>query len=332
MSSSANTQTLILTRRHIQKLVDLKKTIRAVEQAFVDYDKGEARMPPKIYLDLPEYNGDFRAMPAYIASTKSSSLKWVNAHPENHRYGLPAVMAVLILNDPRTGFPLSIMDATYMTALRTGAAGAVAARHLSDPQSSVVGLVGCGVQAESQLSMLRTVRRIQEVRVWGHQPELIRKFIRRMRIRAERMTMARDIEACVRDADIVVSTTPVRSPIIQSEWIKPGAHINAIGADAEGKQELDSRLIQQGCVVVDDWAQASHSGEINVPLKKGLITRKSIYATLGQIAAGRKRRPASAQKITVFDSTGLAIQDCAVAHLIYTTAKRRQVGRWTRLF
>lgn len=303
-----------------------------MEQAFVDYDRGRAQMPPKIYLDLPEFSGDFRAMPAYIASSQSASLKWVNAHPQNPQHNLPSVMAVLILNDPRTGFPLSIMDATYMTALRTGAAGAVAARHLSNTDSSVVGLVGCGVQAESQLAMLRCVRRLKEVRVWGHQPDLIQRFIRRMRVKSERMLASKDVASCVETADIIVTTTPVRSPIVQRDWIKPGAHINAIGADAQGKQELDTALVQNSYVVVDDWEQAAHSGEINVPLKKGLITKKSIHATLGQVVSGRKSRPKSRRKVTVFDSTGLAIQDCAVAHLIYKSAQRKKVGRWVQLF
>ena len=126
-------------------------------------------MPAKIYLDLPKYNGDFRAMPAYLETDQACSLKWVNAHPNNPKHGLPSVMAILVLNDPKTGFPLSIMDATYSTSLRTGAAGGVAAKHLAHSKSSVVGLVGCGIQAQTQLACLREVFNIKEVRVWGHE-------------------------------------------------------------------------------------------------------------------------------------------------------------------
>ena len=280
-------QTRILTRRQIQKLVDHRSVIKVVERAFKDYALGKAHMPAKVYLDVKKYNGDFRAMPAYIESTQSCSLKWVNAHPDNSKYNLPAVMAVLILNDPKTGFPLCIMDATFLTALRTGAAGAVAAKYLSDKKSGVVGLVGCGVQAVTQLQMLRSVRKVREVRVWGHQSNLAKSFIRKMRSKGERMTMAKTIRECVDEVDIVVTTTPVRRPIVKSQWIKPGAHINAIGADAAGKQELDTALLKNGMIVIDDWAQASHSGEINVPLTKKLISRRSIHATLGDIVAGQ---------------------------------------------
>lgn len=325
-------QTRILTRTQIQKLADHRAVVRVVERAFKDYALGKAHMPAKVYLDIKKYNGDFRAMPAYIESTQSCSLKWVNAHPDNSKHNLPSVMAVLILNDPKTGFPLSIMDATYLTALRTGAAGAVAAKYLSDKKSRVVGLVGCGVQAVTQLQMLRSIRRIKEVRVWGHKPDLIKTFIRKMRLTGERMLMATTIEACVDQADIVVTTTPVRRPIVNSDWIKPGAHINAIGADAEGKQELDSSLLVNGVVVIDDWAQASHSGEINVPLRKKLISKRSIHATLGDIVAGQASTKPNSDEISIFDSTGLAIQDAAVAHLIYRKAVQSNVGRLVRLF
>ena len=324
-------KTLILSQKDVARVADVKSAIRAVEEAFYEYGLGRARMPPKIYLDIPEFAGDFRAMPSYVRKFKLCTLKWVNAHPQNARFNLPAVMAVLIVSDPVTGFPLAIMDGTLVTSLRTGAGGAVAAKYLARRNSSVVAFVGCGVQARAQLAALREVFRIKEARVWGHQKTLAARFIRAMRKPGEAMTVAANIQECVEGADIVVTTTPSRKPIIQSQWIKDGTHINAIGADAPGKEELDPRILKRARVVVDDPEQASHSGEINVPVAKGLFKLKDIPATLGEIVAGKKKGRTGPGQVTVFDSTGLAIQDTAVASLIYKAAVKKKLGQWMRI-
>jgi len=324
-------KTLILTSKDVAGLVDVKSAIGAVEEAFCEYGLGRARMPPKIYLDLPEFAGDFRAMPSYVRKFKLCTLKWVNAHPDNAVFGLPAVMAILIVSDPKTGFPLAIMDGTLATSLRTGAGGAVAAKYLARKNSSVVALVGCGVQARAQLVALREIFKIKEIRVWGHQRVLATRFIRAMKKSGEAMTAAANIQECVEGADIVVTTTPSRKPIVQSSWIKDGTHINAIGADAPGKEELDPKILKRARVVVDDPEQASHSGEINVPVTKGIFKPKDIYATLGEVVAGKKKGRASPSQVSVFDSTGLAIQDTAIASIIYKAAVKRKLGKWMRI-
>ena len=324
-------KTLILGQKDVAKLVDVKSAIGAVEQAFFEYGLGRARMSSKIYLDLPEFAGDFRAMPSYVSKFKLCTLKWVNAHPRNAAFGLPAVMAVLIVSDPKTGFPLAIMDGTLATSLRTGAGGAVAAKYLARKDSSVVALVGCGVQARAQLVALREIFKIKDVRVWGHQKALAARFIHAMKRPGEAMTAAKNIQGCVAGADIVVTTTPSRKPIVQSSWIKDGVHINAIGADAPGKEELDPKVLKRARVVVDDLEQASHSGEINIPIAKGLFKLKDIHATLGEIVAGKKKGRTSPREVTMFDSTGLAIQDTAVASLIYKAAVKKKLGRWMRI-
>ena len=325
-------KTLVLTSSQIQKCISAREAIPAVERAFKDYALTKAQMPAKIYLDLPEYQGDFRAMPAYLQREQACSLKWVNAHPNNAKHRLPAVMAMLILNDPRTGFPLSVMDATFLTSLRTGAAGAVAAKHLALKPVSTVALVGCGRQAETQLQCLREVFSIQEVRIWGHEEKFIRSFLKKMKISSENMSACPTIKEAVSDADVIVTTTPSRKPIIQASWIKEGAHINAIGADAEGTQELDPALLRKGRVIIDDWEQASHSGEINVPLKRKQITKKHIAASLGEVIARKIKGRKSPQDITIFDSTGLAIQDTALAAAVYREALRLKKGRLTKFF
>ncbi|MBI5415677.1 MAG: alanine dehydrogenase [Candidatus Omnitrophica bacterium] len=319
-------KTLILGRKDVAKVVDIKSAIGAVETAFREYGLGRTRMPPKIYLDLKEFSGDFRAMPSWVRKFKLCTLKWVNAHPQNARFGLPAVMAVIIVSDPRTGFPLAIMDGTLATGLRTGAGGAVAAKFLARKDSRVVALVGCGAQARSQLAALREIFDVGHVRVWGLRPALAKKFIRDMKKKDETMTAAATVRDCVTGADIVVTTTPSRRPLVRAAWIREGTHINAIGADAPGKQELDPQILKMAKVVVDDLAQASHSGEINVPVSRGIFKPRDVYATLGEVVAGRKKGRTSGREVTVFDSTGLAIQDTAVAGLIYKAALKKKLG------
>lgn len=323
---------LILTNTQVRRLIGMRDVLKAVEKAFIFYGRGFAHMPSKIYLHLDKYNGDFRAMPAYIEGIEAAGIKWVNVHPKNRRFGLPAVMATIILNDPQNGFPLCIMDATLITNLRTGASGGIAAKYLARKDSSVVGLVGCGAQARTQLLALKELFKIRLVRVWGNKIEYARKFLKDTRHLGLDMEIKEKISDCVKYADIVVTTTPARKPIVKSIWIKDGTHINAIGADAKGKEELQPKLLKKAKIVVDDYKQAYHSGEINVPLSKGIITKKDIYASLGEILTGKKKGRTTQKEITIFDSTGLAIQDIAVADLVYKRALKKKVGRWIDLF
>lgn len=319
--------TLIIDGATVKRLIEMKQVIRYVERAFGEFARNRTQMPAKIYLDLKKYSGDFRAMPAFIDRMDASVLKWVNVHTLNNRKGLPTVMATMILSDPKTGYPLAIMDATYATSLRTAAAGAVAAKYCARQDSRIVGLVGCGAQAQTQLTALRTLFKFDEIRVWGNQAGQARRFIKHMRVKRERMVCAQTVRQCVQDCDIVVTTTPSRKPLVRLKWLKEGVHINAIGADAPGKQELDMAILRNAKIIIDDWTQAAHSGEINVAFKKRLITKRSIYAQIGDIVIGRRKGRRNNQDITVFDSTGLAIQDAAMAKLIYESAVQKKAGK-----
>ncbi len=323
-----NKKTLILTNSDIRRLINMPAVLKAVENAFMSYGKNLIQMPAKVYLHLEKYNGDFRAMPAYIKGIEASGIKWVNVHPKNKRFGLPSVMALIILSDPKNGFPLCVMDGTLITNLRTGAAGAIAAKNLARKDSSVIGLVGCGAQARTQLLALNELFKIKSVFVWGHKSEYCDKFLKDTENLGLNVKIVDKVSDCVRQADIVVTTTPSRKPLVKSEWIKEGTHINAIGADARGKEELEPKLLKRAKIVVDDWEQASHSGEINVPVSKGIISRKDVHGTLGEVIAGRKAGRINSKEITIFDSTGLAIQDMAVAYLVYKRAVEKRIGRW----
>lgn len=291
-----------------EKGLDLNQVNRAVEAAFADHGNGRFQMPPKLYVTLPQ--GDFRTMPAHLPSLGIAGVKIVSVHPDNPARGLPTVMALTILLDIPTGKPEAIINTTQLTDMRTGAAGAVACKYLAPNKEIVMGLVGTGRQAQAQVAAIAQELTIREINVWSRNPVHAERFTPGVQgIDCHSTTIER---AC--DCDVLVTTTPSREPLVMSEWVHEGTHINAIGADAPGKEELDPALLSRASVFVDDPAQAVHSGEINVPIRKGLFRKEDIAGTLGEVVIGKKGRKRQ-DEITIFDSTGLAIQDLAIAKI-----------------
>lgn len=321
-------ETLFLGRGDVRRLLSMETALPVVESAFAAHGRGETRMPPKIYLDLPEFKGDFRAMPAYIPSLNAAGVKWVSSHTANPERGLPAVIAVLILSDPETAEPLAIMDATHLTLMRTGAAGGVAARYLSREDSHVLALVGAGVQSHAQLDAIRLVRPVRQVRLSDPNQAAVQSFMDHFGADPElEITICGDGREAVAGADIVVTTTPSRKPVVRRDWLGDAVHINAIGADAMGKQELETAILQDARVYIDDREQALHSGEVNVPVSSGAWSADNLAGSLGEVVAGLAEGRTRGGGLTVFDSTGLAVQDMAVARAVYDRAVKEGVGQ-----
>ena len=310
--------TLILTRRDTLTLLNMKDVIGAVEQGFRDWTQGRGVMPPKAYLQVKD--GDFRAMPASLPG--AAGIKWVNVHPGNPAKGLPTVMAVLICNDPATGYPLAIMDATDITAFRTGATSAIASRFLARKNSKTLGVVGAGRQAYTQILALLEYFSFQKIKAYDISPKVTEHLIKSLP--GQPVAASSLIDAV--QSDIVCTVTPARQPIVKQEWILPGTHINAVGADAEGKEELDPTIVKMARVVVDDIRQSIKAGEINVPISKGLYSQHEVYGTLGELITNQKKGRANDNEVTIFDSTGVAIEDIAVAHKLYLNAKEKGIG------
>lgn len=329
-------ETLILSDEEVKELLSMDEVMEAVEIAFREKGLGRVQMPPKIYLFFGRYNGDLRAMPSYLEEMDIAAVKVVNVHPENReRYNLPTVMATIILIDPRNGFPLAVMGGMTITNMRTGAVGGIAAKYLARRSSKIVGLIGAGAQARTQLAaLLEIFESLEEVRVWSRIRETSEEFRKEMEAKYGdlcRIIPVERAEDAVRGADIVVTATPSREPIVMSGWVSPGTHFNCIGADAPGKQEIDPEILKRARIVVDDMEQAAHSGEINVPLSRGIISRSDVWAELGEVIVGKKPGRLSEDEITVFVSTGLAIQDAVTAHLVYRKAMERGIGRKIKL-
>ncbi len=312
----------------VEQVLEMGEVIESVESAFRYYGLGRVQMPSKSYLYFDKYNGDLRTMPAYIPDTDEAGVKIVNSHPQNPSKGLPTVLAIYVLNDPATGKPLAMMNATYLTDIRTGAGSAVATRYLARKNSRVLGIVGCGRQSRTQLSAISQLFELDEVLITDKSGEHCDMFIKEMENKVDADIKRVDLqEAC--SVDIITTTTPVKDPIIKSEWIEEGTHINAVGADAPGKQELESDILKRARIVVDSREQAYHSGEINIPLLRGEISREDVYGELGEIVAGKIPGRENDEEITVFDSTGMAVQDVAVAALAYRRSVEKNMG--TRL-
>ncbi|MGC9517290.1 MAG: alanine dehydrogenase [Methanomicrobiales archaeon] len=320
--------TIILKQNEIKELAKMDEIIDAVEIGYAEHAKRKVHMPAKKYLFYSKYHGDLRIMPCYLRDMDQSGVKCVNVHPENPKnHNLPTVMAVIELVEPETGYPLALMDGTWITNMRTGAAGGIATKYLARDNSETVGLVGAGKQAETQIMALNEVMDIKNAKVFCRTCSSRIKFAKiisdKYGFPVEPVDSAKD---AVSNVDVVVTSTPVNVPVIKSDWIKDGTHINAMGADAPGKQELETTLTIRSKIIIDSWEQASHSGEINVPVSEGIIKRKDIQAKIGEVIIGKTPGRQSDEEITIFDSTGLAVQDITSAWMIYKKAVKFSLG------
>ncbi|THE65495.1 ornithine cyclodeaminase family protein [Salinadaptatus halalkaliphilus] len=312
--------TLLLDSDDVDEYAALGDVIDAVEQAFGAFERGDTQMPAKSYIELPQYNGDFRSMPAYLdtGAWDAAGLKWVNVHPDNPvDHDLPTVLGTMIYSDPETAFPLAIMDGTTLTMKRTGAASAVATDYLAIEDASSLGIVGAGVQSYTQLEAISEIRPIEDIVVSDLDEERVQRFVDayddRFDVRAGSIA---DAGHC----DILTTVTPSSEPIVGADDVAGHTHINAIGADAAGKHELADALLETATIVIDDHEQCTHSGEINVPYGEGVLTDADIDAEIGELVTGSKPARTTDTGVTVFDSTGLAIQDIAAAHVVYERA------------
>ena len=318
---------LLLTASEVMQVLDMDLALAAVTEAFRAHGEGRVNLPPKVHLALP--GGSFKAMfgEIFLPADHVCGVKWNSNFPENPRHGGLTIKGKLLLNDPETGLELADMDATRITNFRTGAAGGLAVQHLARPEATRLGLVGAGEQARTQVAAILKVRSIDAVTIYSRTSARAQTLQQELeRFYGLAAVVAEDVALAVREQDVVVTTTPSRSPLVRREWVSPGTHINAMGADSPGKQELDPGILTAARIIVDDWAQAKDIGEINVPLALGQITPAHIYGTLGEVVAGKKPGRTDPREITVFDATGLAIQDLALGLAIYRRAKEMGLG------
>ena len=317
-------QTLLLDPDAVEDAAEMDAVTAAVEEAFAADARGDTQMPAKSYVDLPQYNGDFRSMPAYMdaGDWDAAAVKWVNVHPDNPRdHDLPTVMGTVVYSDPETAFPLALLDGTTVTRLRTGAAAAVATKYLAREDARSMGVIGAGVQSYTQLDAVSRVRPIEEVIVADRNEGTVAEFVDHF---ADRFAVRGGSIAEAAQCDVLSTVTPVREPVVDA--VGPDTHVNAIGADAAGKHEIADDVLLDARIVIDDYEQCTHSGEINVPWAAGVLDDADIHAELGEVVVGERSGREGGDGVTVFDSTGLAIQDVAAAHVVYERASEEGLG------
>ena len=319
-------EVLIINRSEMEKLLTLEALLPVIERAFVAFTDGQTVAYPVVREPVSAHRGIFGIKSGYLIEEGVIGLKAGGFWLDNPDAGLTRHQSTTVMFDPATGLPTAFMDGNHITAIRTAAVGALAARELARPDARTVAVLGCGMQGVGQAEALCLVRPIEEIRAFDIVPENVERFAESLR------PLGVDIKACsdaleaVRGADIVVTVTPAKEPILCSDWIEQSVHVSAFGSDTRDKNEVEAGLFRRAKVVVDDVTQATTLGDTHHAVDQGLFHADDIHATLGEILAGRKKGRTSDEEITLFKSVGLAIQDISCAALVYDQAKAQGVG------
>lgn len=294
------------------------ETMDAVEKAFGEFAKGSVKMPARSTIMLDKYNGSISFMPSYLQESSALATKIISIYPRNPEKGLPTTVAWIVVNDPETGMIEALLDGTYLTAMRTGAVTGVAARYLAPKDSRVAAVIGCGVQGKTQAWAVSEACELETIRLFDLSDERMRRFAEEMgpKLGVDIVPSSSGAEA-VADADVVVTATTSKNPVIRREWLGERVHVSAIGAFYPDWRELDTATVSEAKVVVDSReAIMEEAGDILIPISEGAITEDHIYAELGELVLGKKEGRTPEDGLTVFKSVGLAIQDSSVANLV----------------
>lgn len=309
---------LFLSDADIEKIISMSETIDVVEKAFKEFEEGNVVLPPRSTIMIPNHNGSISLMPSYIPSIGALATKIISIYPNNREKGLPTTIAWIIVNDEKTGLIKAFMDATYLTAMRTGAITGVAAKYLAPDDAKIAAIFGAGAQGRTQIWAACTVRNIEKVYVYDLIPELSKKFVKDMtRKLGIQMLATKSGKEAAKNADIILTATTSSKPVLKKEWLKEKVHISAIGAFYPDCRELDSDIIASSKLCVDEVDSIMmEAGDILIPIRKGLINKDHIYAELKELVSKKKIGRTPEDGITVFKSVGIAIQDSSVANLV----------------
>ena len=325
-------ETLVLTRHDVRELLDMDACIAALEAAFEADAAGETL--PAGVLGTHVEGGGFHTKTAGLLRGRARFVAKVNANfPGNPaRHGLPTIQGVVSLHDAVNGRLLALLDSMEITLIRTAAATAVAARHLAREDAGVVTIAGCGTQGRSQLLALTRVRPIARAFAWDVDPAAAERYAAEMTETLEiDVAVAHDLRDAAVASDVVITCTPSRSPLLGRDDVAPGCFVAAVGADSEQKQEIAPELMARATVVVDVLEQCARIGDLHHALAAGMMQRGDVHAELAQVVAGRRPGRRSREEVTIFDSTGTALEDVAAASLVYDRACAARRGHAIRL-
>ncbi|MFM1651050.1 ornithine cyclodeaminase family protein [Brevibacillus sp. B_LB10_24] len=346
----------VIEQAHVEQLLDMKNVIKLVEKAYTLKEQKEASLFPMVFHEFAPGKADMDIKSGHLTGANIFGLKLVSWFGENPGKNLPALVGFVMVLDSETGVPKGMMSGEPVTLMRTGAAGGIGAKYLARPESEHLLLIGSGhLAAYEIMATLMTMPRIKKVTVYNAnsydkaaafcataKAKLTEKFLAPYKADQSLYNMlldridieyaaAADIRRATEEADIIITATPSRKPIIMKEWVKPGTHFSCIGADMEGKQEIDENLFAVARVFVDDVNQAVTVGETKTAVKKGLLAREDIVAEIGSVILGQTPGRQSDQDITIYDSTGIALQDLITADYVLKQAEAKGIGTVAKL-
>lgn len=323
---------LLLNREDIKKVFTMKDSIEAVKQAFILYSAGKSEVPLRTNIQVPKHNGTLLFMPAFVDEMDTASLKIVNIFPENVKKNLPTAPAQVLLIDSSTGLVEAILDGTYVTQLRTGAASGAAFDALARKDAKIGALIGTGGQAATQLEAMLCARKLEKVKIYDVDAARLNAFVEAMSKElasygAEFIAASSSDEA-VCDADILVTMTPAKKPVFDAAKCKPGITVSCVGAYQPDMQEMDPVILERASKIYFDSQSAvlSESGDILIPLEEGRITEKDFTGELGDVLAGKLVGRENDEEIIVFETVGIGTQDLMAAKSIYERAVSEKVG------
>ncbi|WP_432777016.1 ornithine cyclodeaminase family protein [Brevibacillus gelatini] len=342
----------IMNQQNVEKLLDMKQVIELVERAYSLKAQKEAALFPMVFHEFSPGKADMDIKSGHLMGADIFGLKLVSWFGDNPSKQLPPLTGFVLVLDSQTGVPIGMMGGEAITLMRTGAAGGIGAKYLARKESEHLLIVGTGHLAPYQImSTLMLMEHIKKVTVYNHQSlekatsfcsslsaKLKEKFLSpyrenqmlfeeyASRIEQVEFVATDQIQKATGEADIIITATPSRQPIIQKEWVRPGTHFSCVGADMAGKQEIDERIFASARVFVDDVAQAVQVGETEIPIKKGIIEKDNILAEIGSVILGTTTGRLSDDDITIFDSTGIALQDLITADYILKQAEAKGIG------
>lgn len=314
------TDILVLSQKDVEELLTMKDAIEAMEEVFAASSNGLAESGGVVQIAASKYGGGWAAKPGYLMDKGYVGVKLGCYYPGNTSRNIPTHLASILLSDARNGMPLAVLDGLVITTMRTGAAGGAAAKHLARKDSKTVGVLGTGTQGKIQLLALKDLFKLKAAKAYspdkGRRAAYAKEMTKEMGIPVKAVGSA---EEAVRDADIVIAATPSKIPVVKDSWIGEGVHINGIGADGLGKKELEGKTYKRSKLVTD---------KLSVAMTKGLFEESDVYAELGEVVSGKKKGRETSGELTIFDSTGIGIQDVATSAIVYERAKKSGKGKW----
>ena len=319
---------LILNRSEVTRLLSMTECIELMEKALASLSRGEVILPLRPVIRIPDSPNVFAVMPTYSAALNASGAKLISVYPGNHGTDIDSHQGLVALFDGANGSPLAIMDAASITAIRTAAVSAVATKLLARQDARTLAILGAGVQGRTHVDAMLAVRSFERVMIWSRTTDHARQLAHDGAAHHDaHFDVANSAEVAVREADVICTVTAAREPVLQGGWLRPGTHINAVGASVPAARELDTAAVTSARLFVDRRESAlNEAGDVLIPMKEGAITATHIVAEIGELLTGAVQGRRTDQEITLFKSLGLAVEDLACAHFLHARASETGAG------